>query len=67
MITDDDVQKIRNALKPDFEKLATKPDLEQLRKDTKSDLEKMEKNLKKDIHQGVDAVVAGVDGLLTEY
>ena len=56
MITNDDVKKIRKALKPDFDRLATKLDLEQ-----------SEKNIKKYIHEGVNAVVDGVDNLLSEY
>jgi len=78
MITDNDVAKIRKALKPDFDQLATKSDLDQLRKDTKSDLDqlrsdtksdlgRLEKSIKKYIHEGVSAVVDGVDSLFQEY
>lgn len=67
MISDDDVEKIRKALKPDFDKLSTKSDLNQLRQDTKSDLNQMENNIKGYVHEGVNAVVDGVDNLLQEY
>ena len=69
MITDDDVAKIRKALKPDFESVeqkvrkALKPDFDRL--DQK--IEQSEKNIKKYIHEGADAVVDGVDNLLQEY
>jgi len=69
MITDNDVKKIRKALKPDFAGVeqkvreALKPDFDRL--DQK--IEQTEKNIKKYIHEGVDAAVAGVDNLLTEY
>lgn len=56
MITDDDVKKIRKALKPDFDRMVTK-----------SDLEQTEKNIKQYIHEGVNAAVDGVDNLLQEY
>lgn len=54
MITDDDVVKIRKALKPDFDRLDQK-------------IDQSEKNVKQYIHEGVDAVVNGVDDLLQEY
>lgn len=84
MISDDDVTKIRKALKPDFDQMfkksdlpdteqrieqgvrkALKPDFDRLA--TKLDLKLTEKNIKKYIHEGVDAVVEGVDNLLSEY
>ena len=51
MITNDDVKKIRKALKPDFDSVeqkfrrALKPDFDRLA--TKLDLEQSEKNIKK--------------------
>ena len=67
MITDNDVAKIRKALKPDFDRMVTKSDLDQLRQDTKSDLDQTEKNIKKYVHEGVDAVVDGIDNILRDY
>ncbi|OGM75373.1 hypothetical protein A3H21_04220 [Candidatus Woesebacteria bacterium RIFCSPLOWO2_12_FULL_42_8] len=89
MITDNDVAKIRKALKPDFDRMVTKSDLDQLRQDTKSDLDQLrqdtksdldqlrqdtksdldqtEKNIKKYVHEGVDAVVDGIDNILRDY
>ena len=44
-------------------------DVELLKKTftTKSDLKQTEKNIKGYIHEGVDAVVNGVDNLFSEY
>lgn len=55
-----DIEKIRKSLKPDFDKLATKLDLELTEKNIK-------KEIKQYIHEGVNSVVNGVDNLLSEY
>jgi len=56
MITDADVKKLKKAFKPDFDRLATKLDLDQT-----------EKRIKQYIREGVNATVDGVDNLLSEY
>ena len=61
MITNNDVAKIRKALKPDFDRLDQKID----RLDNK--LGQTEKNIRQYIHEGVNAVVQGVDNLFQEY
>lgn len=73
MITGDDVNKIRNALKPDFDNLEKKFD-QKLDAQTKNFDQKLDAKLgtqtaeiKKYIHEGVNAVVDGIDNLLQEY
>ncbi len=58
-LTDKDVAKIRLALKPDFDNLATKLDIRNSEKNIKTEI-------KKYIHEGVDSVVDGVDLLLKD-
>lgn len=60
-LTDIDVVKIRKALKPDFDNLETN-----LKKEIKLELEQSETRIKQYIHEGVNAVVDGVDNLLNE-
>ena len=65
MISDDDVVKIRKALKPDFDRLDQKiggldQKMEQSEKNIKSEI-------KQYIHEGIDAVATGIDNLLSEY
>jgi len=62
MITNDDVKKIRKALKPDFDSLEDKFD-----RKLASQTKEITTEIKKYIHEGVDAVVEGVDQLLDKY
>ena len=66
MITDDDVKKIRNALKPVFDSVEQKV-RKALLPEIDKKLSSQTKEIKQYIHEGVDAVVEGVDNLLSEY
>ena len=58
MITDADVKKLKKAFKPDFDNLEKKIDKK---------LSSQTAEIKQYIHEGVDAVVEGVDNLLSDY
>lgn len=62
MITDKDVAKLRKAFKSDFDNLEKKID-----KKLDEKLAAQSSEIKQYIHEGVSAVVKGVDNLLNEY